>query len=119
MKILLAICLIAPFLVAQEIFDRPCRTAEYMSPRSPFNPALYLGQWYEIERYEQADQAGTGCVTAYYTLNTNGTILVQNRGYIVAEGRFTNDTGLASISFPDESPLRAMLNVTFFPGRKF
>ena len=39
----------------------------------------YLGRWYEIARYEQSFQKGCEAVTADYSLQPDGTIIVLNR----------------------------------------
>jgi apolipoprotein D and lipocalin family protein len=113
MKVLIAILAVITLASAQETFDRPCRTAEQLEVKSGFTPPAYLGLWYEIERYEQRFQLDADCVTAVYSLNADGSINVLNRALNKENQTFLEDIGRAVISFPDEDPLRAMLNVTF------
>ncbi|KAG5681843.1 hypothetical protein PVAND_011251 [Polypedilum vanderplanki] len=114
MKNLIIILALIGFSQA-EIFDRPCRTPEQLGVKTGFMPALYLGIWYEIERYEQFFQISSDCSQAQYTLNADGSINVVNTAFIISNQTRISDTGRAIISFPDEEPLRAMLNVTFSP----
>lgn len=108
----LAVLLVA-FVAASNavIFDRPCR--QDISVRNAFNVQQYLGIWFEIERYEQIFQVDADCVTAQYTLNTDGSVRVINRARNLNNGTNIEAFGTAVVSFPNESPLRGMLNVTF------
>ncbi|KAL1399303.1 hypothetical protein pipiens_008321 [Culex pipiens pipiens] len=78
-----------------------------------FNVSAYLGKWYEIERYEQVFQRNGECVTAKYSLNDDGSVRVENAMLVPPSGKFDIDIGRALLSFPDEDPLRAKLNVSF------
>jgi apolipoprotein D and lipocalin family protein len=118
MKIFITLVALAALSHA-ELFDRPCRTPDQLGVKTRFTPTLYTGIWYEIERYEQVFQAGGECVTAQYTANANGSINVFNQAFVIANNTRVSDTGLAVLSFPNEDPLRAMLNVTFSPLREF
>lgn len=118
MKYLIAVLVFAT-LANSEIFDRPCRTPEELGVKTGFQPSAYLGIWYEIERYEQFFQAGGDCVRAQYTLNADGSINVFNSAFVVENSTRIEATGIARISFPDEVPLRAQLNVTFDANREF
>lgn len=102
-----------------EIFRQPCRTRDQLNIKSGFIPGDFLGTWYEIERYEQRFQAGADCVTANYRLNDDGSINVLNRAEYPQNGTKIEAEARALISFPQESPLRAQLNVTFTPLRKY
>lgn len=120
MKSLIAIFFIigAVGILQAAVFPRRCRTPEQLGGvHSNFNPVRYMGPWFEIERYEQSFQVGMECVTASYTLFPNSSVDVFNRGYFPGRG-FSTDIGMAVLSFPNETPLRAMLNVTFSPLRK-
>lgn len=76
----------------------------------------YLGTWFEIRRYEAANQTDFDCVMARYTLNADGSVEVANSGYF--NGQFIEFIGRAEVAFPDQVPLPAKLDVTFAPGRK-
>lgn len=78
-----------------------------------FDVAAYLGKWYEIERYEQVFQRNGECVTATYSINEDGSVRVENAMLVPPSGKFDIDIGRALLSFPDELPLQAKLNVSF------
>jgi lipocalin len=100
-------------------FDRPCRNEE-VSPnvKTGFIVPAYLGTWYEVMRYEAANQTGLDCVNARYSMNSDGSVQVDNTGY-TSDGRLIQFIGRAEVAFPNQVPLPAKLLVTFFPGRKF
>lgn len=80
-----------------------------------FQVVGYLGVWYEQERYEQEFQVEFDCVTATYSLNDNATVQVLNENLSINnEFMPTSILGWAAPSFPDEEPLQAKLNVSFF-----
>lgn len=117
MKYFIAVLVFAT-LAQSEIFDRPCRTPQELGVKVDFRPAAYLGIWYEIERYEQFFQAGGDCVRAQYTLNADGSINVLNTAFVLENSTRIEAEGTGRISFPDEDPLRAQLNVTFEDTRE-
>lgn len=45
-----------------------------------FDLNKYLGMWYEIRSFPAIFQLGATCVQAKYSLNSNGTVEVDNRG---------------------------------------
>jgi apolipoprotein D and lipocalin family protein len=47
----------------------------------PFDKGKYLGKWYEIARKDFKFERGLNNTTAEYSLNANGTIKVDNKGY--------------------------------------
>ena len=71
----------------------------------------YAGKWFEVYRYEQPFTTGCECVTATYTLGKEK-VGVKNCC-------FRNNSpgclqGSAQVSYPDQQPLEARLNVSFF-----
>jgi apolipoprotein D and lipocalin family protein len=83
---------------------------ESVKPISGFELNNYLGKWYEVARLDHSFERGMSQVTAEYTLNKDGGVLVTNRGYLdtekewkVAEGKayFVNDEneGYLKVSF--------------------
>ncbi|XP_065079392.1 apolipoprotein D-like [Ochlerotatus camptorhynchus] len=78
-----------------------------------FDVEAYLGQWYEISRYEQTFQRNGECTQAHYSVNDDGSVRVQNRQLVPPSSLFEQEIGRAVISFPDEDPLQAKLNVSF------
>jgi lipocalin len=70
----------------------------------------FMGQWYEIARYEHRFERGMTHVTAEYTLLPDGKIRVVNRG--LKDGKSKEIVGKARRSNPVEYPGR--LEVSFF-----
>jgi apolipoprotein D and lipocalin family protein len=77
----------------------------------PFDKVKYLGKWYEIARFDYRFEKNLNNVTATYTLNTNGTIRVDNRGYDVEKNEWKESIGKAK---PAGDPDEAKLKVSFF-----
>ena len=72
----------------------------------------YLGVWYEVARkplyfQDKCDRD----VTATYTLNENGNVVVDNRCY-TKEGNLTQSSGEA---FIENAPFNSKLKVSFLP----
>jgi len=77
----------------------------------PFNKQKYLGKWYEIARIDFKYEKDLNNTTAEYSLNSNGTIKVKNRGYNTKKGKWEEAIGKAKF-VGDENI--AMLKVSFF-----
>ena len=71
----------------------------------------YAGTWYEIARLPNSFEKGLECVTATYTLKSNGKIQVLNRGYSVKKDKYQTARGTAHV--PDPA-FPGRLKVTFF-----
>lgn len=78
---------------------------------SPFEKEKYLGKWYEIARFDFSFEKNLNNTTATYSLNTNGTIRVENRGFNYKKGKWQKAVGKAKFA---GSPDVAMLKVSFF-----
>lgn len=87
---------------------------------SNFNSEKYLGKWYEIARFDYKFEKNMDHVTANYSLNSDGTIKVQNRGYdyvkkewkeSIGEARFVNDKSEARLKVSFFKPIWAGYNV--------
>ncbi len=77
----------------------------------PFDKSKYLGKWYEIARLDFKFERGLNNTTAAYSLNDNGTIKVDNKGYNTKKGKWEQAIGKAKfVGEPDV----AMLKVSFF-----
>ncbi|ROV99710.1 hypothetical protein VSDG_02940 [Cytospora chrysosperma] len=50
----------------------------YPQSDSTFNLTTYLGRWYQVAGYVAIFDAGCKCITADYTLNSDGTVGVKN-----------------------------------------
>ncbi len=78
---------------------------------SPFDKDKYLGKWYEIARFDFTFEKNLNNTTATYSLNSNGTIRVENSGYNYKTGKWQKAIGKAK--FVKDSNT-AMLKVSFF-----
>lgn len=78
---------------------------------TPFDKEKYLGKWYEIARLDFKYEKDLSNTTATYSLNENGTIRVDNRGYDTTTGKWKQSIGKAKFAGDDQV---AMLKVSFF-----
>ena len=78
---------------------------------TPFNKDKYLGQWYEIARFDFKFEKGLDHVTATYSVKDPSTIKVKNRGYNVKEQQWKESVGKAKLVGPETE---ARLKVSFF-----
>ena len=78
---------------------------------SPFEKEKYLGKWFEIARFDFRFEKGLNNTTAEYSLNSNGTIKVVNRGYNYEKKIRKEATGKAKFVGNEKV---AMLKVSFF-----
>lgn len=77
----------------------------------PFYKEKYLGKWFEICRLDYKYERHLSNVTATYSLNDNGSIKVENRGYNEMEKEWKQTVGKAKF-VKDENI--GMLKVSFF-----
>ena len=77
----------------------------------PFDKDRYLGKWYEIARLDFKYEKGLSKVTATYSLNADGSIRVENRGFNAAKNEWKESIGKAK-PVADENEGR--LKVSFF-----
>ena len=80
-------------------------------PVKPFDTEKYLGTWYEIARFDYRFEKNLNNVTATYSLNKNGTIKVDNKGYNYKKEKWEESIGKAK---PVKDPAEAKLKVSFF-----
>ncbi|MBK0368964.1 lipocalin family protein [Flavobacterium agrisoli] len=76
-----------------------------------FDKAKYLGKWYEIARLDYKWEKDMNNVTAEYSLNDNGTIKVDNKGYDVKKEKWEQSIGKAKFIEADNI---GRLKVSFF-----
>jgi len=76
-----------------------------------FDKESYLGVWYEIARLDFKYEKNLNNTTAEYSLNKNGTIKVDNKGYNTIEEKWTQSIGKAKFI---KSDTIGMLKVSFF-----
>ncbi len=77
----------------------------------PFDIEQYLGNWYEIARFNYRFEKGLDHTTAIYTKNEDNSIQVVNRGYDRKKEKWVQDTGKAKFAGKEDV---AMLKVSFF-----
>ena len=76
-----------------------------------FNKEKYLGKWYEIARLDFKYERNLNNTTAEYSLNDNGSIKVDNRGFNFKKGK--NEQAIGMAKFIGNENI-AMLKVSFF-----
>ena len=77
----------------------------------PFDKNKYLGKWYEIARFDFRFERNLNNTTATYSLNSNGTIKVVNRGFDYVKNKWKQAEGKAKFAGASD---QAMLKVSFF-----
>lgn len=81
-----------------------------------FDPAQYLGTWYEIARLDNRFEKGLEQVTANYTLQDDGSIKVVNRGFDPQKKDWSEAVGKAKFIDPAnaDGSRTGRLKVSFF-----
>jgi apolipoprotein D and lipocalin family protein len=77
----------------------------------PFDKEKYIGRWYEIARFDFKFERNLNNTTADYTLNKDGSIKVDNRGYNFKTGEWKQAIGKAKFAGDTNT---GMLKVSFF-----
>ena len=77
----------------------------------PFDKETYIGKWYEIARFDFYFEKDLDNTTATYSLNENGTIKVDNKGFDTVKKEWKQSVGKAKFAGSDSI---AMLKVSFF-----
>ena len=77
----------------------------------PFDKEKYLGKWYEIARLDFKYEKDLDNTTAEYSLNADGTIKVDNKGYHTKKEEWKQAVGKAKFVATEDV---AMLKVSFF-----
>lgn len=77
----------------------------------PFDKSRYLGKWYEIARFDFRFERDLNNTTAEYSLNEDGSIKVDNRGFNYKTNEWKQAVGKAKFTGDENT---AMLKVSFF-----
>ena len=77
----------------------------------PFDKEKYLGKWYEIARMDFRFERNLNNTTANYSVNKDGSIKVDNRGFNYKEQQWKQAIGKAKFVGKEDI---AMLKVSFF-----
>ena len=80
------------------------------SPVKDFELDRYLGEWYEIARYDHSFERGMDNTKAQYALKDDGNVSVLNSGW--KDGEFKTAEGKAKYPDPEQKP--GALKVSFF-----
>ncbi|MEJ1237329.1 lipocalin family protein [Chryseolinea sp. T2] len=80
-------------------------------PVTSFDKQKYLGKWYEIARLDYYFEQNLDNVTATYSLNEDGTIRVDNKGFDVLKNKWKESIGKAKFA---DDPSVGKLKVSFF-----
>lgn len=84
---------------------------------TPFRKDQYLGKWYEIARMDFKFEKNLDHVTATYSLNSDGTIRVDNRGYNYIKKQWKESIGIAKfLNHPDTARLKVSFFGPFYAG---
>jgi apolipoprotein D and lipocalin family protein len=78
---------------------------------TPFEKEKYLGKWYEIARMDFKFERNLKNTTATYSINSDNSIKVDNRGYNYKKSAWKQAIGKAKFT---GDPNIAMLKVSFF-----
>ncbi len=82
-----------------------------------FDSQKYLGKWYEIARLDFKWEEGLDNTTAQYSLNDDGSIKVDNRGYDYTNKEWKQSIGKAKLlSDPKEGRLKVSFFGPFYSG---
>jgi apolipoprotein D and lipocalin family protein len=90
-----------------------CSTAppEGLTSVKPFDVNRYLGKWYEIARLDHSFERGLTDVSATYSLKSDGSLEVINRGFNTKKNEWKSATGRALFT---GSKNQGSLKVSFF-----
>lgn len=104
--------LLKPALLLLPLLGIGCvGTPAGVAPVQGFDVDRYLGRWYEIARLDHSFERGLESVTAEYSLDSDGSISVTNRGYSPELEKWKEASGKA---LSVENPAEAHLKVSFF-----
>ena len=82
-----------------------------ITPVENFSVDKYLGKWYEIARLDHSFERGLNQITAEYSLNSDGSVKVLNRGYSEQDKMWKEAEGTAYFV---QQPTQGFLQVSFF-----
>lgn len=100
------------------IFLMGCDVApDNVQPVSGFELKRYLGKWYEIARMDHSFERGLEQVTANYSLRSDGSVKVINRGFNPGKNKWKEAEGKAYfVGEPDIGQLKVSFFGPFYGG---
>lgn len=94
----------------------PARPAS-VQPVGNFDISRYLGRWYEVARIDQRFEKGLVRTRAEYSLASNGSVQVVNRGFDPRRNRWQEARGKAQfVGSSDEAALKVSFFGPFYGG---
>jgi len=84
---------------------------ENIKPVTDFDLDRYMGTWYEIARLDHRVERGLEKVSATYSINDDGTVKVENRGFSTKNEEWEDAVGKAKFVGEDDV---GHLKVSFF-----
>ena len=82
-----------------------------------FQKEKYLGKWYEIARFDYRFEKNIDNATAFYTVNSDGTIKVVNKGFDYKKQKWTSVEGKAKfVGSENEGRLKVSFFGPFYAG---
>jgi apolipoprotein D and lipocalin family protein len=89
-----------------------CNNTKELATVAQVDLKKYSGKWYEIARLPNSFEKGLECISAFYSINPDGTIKVVNKGYLTEDNtKAKQSEGIAKL--PD-SQFPGQLKVSFF-----
>lgn len=83
----------------------------------PFFLEKYIGTWYEIARFDFRFERDMKNVTAHYSLNEEGAVIVRNKGYNYVKNEWKEAEGIAKfIGNSDKAALKVSFMAPFYGG---
>lgn len=79
--------------------------------QSTLDSTRYVGVWYELKRFPNANQGNLSCTSATYTLQSDGKVGVKNQGYF-ADGTIDFIEGIAQVA-NDARPAELSVDLGF------
>ena len=99
-------------LIAVALMFTGCSSVtDVVEPVANFDLEKYLGSWYEIARIDFRFEKNMDQTTATYSMNSDGTVRVINRGYDYVKNEWKESIGKARFRGDDT---RGALEVSFF-----
>lgn len=98
-------------IIATSLFMSCSSIPKNAKPVTGFQPKRYLGNWYEIARFDYRFEKNLSNVMAQYSFLDNGDIKVLNSGFDTKKKKWKSSTG--SAKFTKSSDVAA-LKVSFF-----
>jgi apolipoprotein D and lipocalin family protein len=88
-----------------------------VQPVGNFDISRYLGRWYEVARIDQRFEKGLVRTRAEYSLGSNGSVQVVNRGFDPRRNRWQEARGKAQfVGSSDEAALKVSFFGPFYGG---